>query len=221
MLNQLTSKPSRFAALMLALAGIAALAAVAHAKLAPPPLPAEAEPDLPALATAFEEADRPTTEERELLGQRFRQSVDARTARSFPSPTGKGWVFDDGEKACIAIPDPGVGYGIGCAPASEVSIYGVAVALIDPTRDRAATVALAPPAGGQVVARRAAGTTRSLISSAGVVTNQLEGYAGVTLKTRAGATKELALPSMRDVKISVDCGGLPTRPPSGSPITCK
>ncbi len=129
-------------------------------------------------------------------------------------------MFSDTEYTCVAIPDPGFGYGVGCSPVADATKHGVAVALIDPRTSGAATIAVALPANGRLEAERSNKARLPLASKNGVVATRLNGHRAVISETPSGS-RRLELPTPRELDIKVDCERLPSRPPADSDVSCR
>lgn len=183
--------------------------------------PTASAPTLAALNTTLGSSDIASAGESVALGQRFTKAAEDRTARAFDFTGGKGWVYPTSESVCIAVPDPGFGYGVSCTPMQDAVNFGVLVALVNPRNGGATSLAAALPAGGRVSVQAPSGGARSVEATDGVARFTAAAGSKISLGGTDGRTRSIVLPGAQDLKVSVNCDGLPKAPAPGSPVTCR
>lgn len=67
----------------------------------------------------------------EQVGASARYGRNAALARRIDTPTGDGWVIPGRGYLCIAIEDPGIGWGTSCVPTAVAAQRGLGIGLTD------------------------------------------------------------------------------------------
>jgi hypothetical protein len=67
----------------------------------------------------------------EQVGSSARYGRNAALARKISTPTGDGWVIPGRGYLCIAIEDPGIGWGTTCLPTAVAAQRGLGIGLTD------------------------------------------------------------------------------------------
>jgi hypothetical protein len=102
-------------------------------------------------------------------------------ARAIATASGTGYVMPAADgRVCLAVPDPGDGYGESCATAEQIEQRGLPVIL---TSDRGgAMAAVVPKTASDAVLHLPDGSTRGLDIVDGVITAAATGKASVSFR---------------------------------------
>jgi hypothetical protein len=76
----------------------------------------------------------------EMVGSPTRYGRNAALARAIKTATGTGWVIPGDGYLCIAIADPGTGWGTSCVPTAVAAQRGLSIGLTSATGETAETL---------------------------------------------------------------------------------
>jgi len=116
-----------------------------------------------------------------------RNAADYGRARAIDTPSGRGYVMPAGhDSVCLAVPDPGNGYGQSCATQDEITKRGLLVELSVQDGDASQLVALVPSGTTGARLQHRDGSSSDLAITDGVLSASVQGRAELSYRTPAG-----------------------------------